>query len=88
MLSFDCCDKKFKALFQEWIDNRGCGIKTAELADKIVAACTKCGRDYCKQIVALKDHLVKKSQWIFGGDGWAYAVFHTYQVEQRKKIIQ
>ena len=70
----DCCDKKLKALFQEWIDNREDGIKTAELADKIVAACEKCGCDYCKQIVDLKDHLVKKSQWIFGGDGWAYDI--------------
>ena len=68
------CDKKLKDLFQEWIDNRECGIKTAELADKIVAACEKCGCDYCKQIVDLKDHLVKKSQWIFGGDGWAYDI--------------
>lgn len=68
------CDKKLKDLFQEWIDNREDGVKTAELADKIVAACEKCGCDYCKQIVDLKDHLVKKSQWIFGGDGWAYDI--------------
>ena len=39
-----------------------------------MAACEKCGCDYCKQIVDLKDHLVKKSQWIFGGDGWAYDI--------------
>ena len=70
----DCCSKEIKAMFQEWIDNRECGIKTAELADKIVAACEKCGCNYCKQIVDLKDHLVKKSQWIFGGDGWAYDI--------------
>jgi len=70
----DCCSKEIKAMFQEWIDNRECGIKTAELADKIVAACEKCGCDYCKQIVDIKDHLVKKSQWIFGGDGWAYDI--------------
>ena len=70
----ECCTGELKALFQEWIDNRECGMKTAELADKIVAACEKCGCDYCKQIVDLKDHLVKKSQWIFGGDGWAYDI--------------
>ena len=70
----ECCTKELKALFQEWIDNREDGVKTAELADKIVAACEKCGCDYCKQIVDLKDHLVKKSQWIFGGDGWAYDI--------------
>ena len=70
----NCCSAELKAMFQEWIDNRECGIKTADLADKIVAECEKCGCDYCKQIVDLKDHLVKKSQWIFGGDGWAYDI--------------
>ena len=70
----NCCSAELKAMFQEWIDNRECGMKTAELADKIVAECKKCDCDYCKQIVELKDHLVKKSQWIFGGDGWAYDI--------------
>ena len=70
----DCCDKKMKALFQEWIDNREDGVKTAELAPQILKACEKCGCDYCQQIIDLKDHLVKKSQWIFGGDGWAYDI--------------
>ena len=69
-----CCTEELKALFQEWIDNREDGVKTAELADKIIAECGKCNCDYCKQIVDLKDHLVKKSQWIFGGDGWAYDI--------------
>ena len=70
----NCCTKELKALFQEWIDNRECGIKTTELAPQILKACEKCGCDYCKQIIDLKDHLVKKSQWIFGGDGWAYDI--------------
>ena len=69
-----CCTKELKALFQEWIDNREDGVKTAELAPQILKACEKCGCDYCKQIIDLKDHLVKKSQWIFGGDGWAYDI--------------
>jgi pyruvate-ferredoxin/flavodoxin oxidoreductase len=29
----NCCSAELKAMFQEWIDNRECGIKTAELAD-------------------------------------------------------
>ena len=29
-----------------------------------------CGCDICKQLLALKSYIVKKSQWIFGGDGW------------------
>ena len=70
----ECCDKKLKDLFQQWIDNREDGVKTAELAPQILKACEKCGCDYCQQIIDLKDHLVKKSQWIFGGDGWAYDI--------------
>ena len=69
-----CCSDDLKKLFQAWIDNRENGVKTAELADKIVAGCEKCGCDKCMQILDLKDHLVKKSQWIFGGDGWAYDI--------------
>ena len=70
----ECCTKQLKDLFQEWIDNREDGVKTAELAPQILKACEKCGCDYCQQIIDLKDHLVKKSQWIFGGDGWAYDI--------------
>ncbi len=70
----NCCSQELKDLFQQWIDNRECGKTTQELADKIVPMAEACGCDYCKQIVDLKDHLVKKSQWIFGGDGWAYDI--------------
>ena len=70
----ECCTGELKKLFQAWIDNREDGVKTAELAPQIIKACEKCGCDYCKQIIDLKDHLVKKSQWIFGGDGWAYDI--------------
>ena len=33
-----------------------------------------CECDTCKDIVKNKDFLAKKSQWIFGGDGWAYDI--------------
>ena len=32
------------------------------------------GCDTCKEILAKKDYLAKKSVWIFGGDGWAYDI--------------
>ena len=68
-------EKPILELFQQWIDSREDGVKTAELADKIVAMCEKHDSyDFCKEILDLKDHLVKKSQWIFGGDGWAYDI--------------
>ncbi len=70
----NCCSAELKALFQQWIDARECGNTTAALAPQIIELASKCDCDYCKQIVAQKDHLVKKSQWIFGGDGWAYDI--------------
>ena len=70
----NCCSADLKALFQQWIDNRECGQTTEKLAPQIVEMASQCDCDYCKQIVDLKDHLVKKSQWIFGGDGWAYDI--------------
>ena len=70
----NCCSKELKDLFQQWIDNRECGVTTDKLAAQIIPMAEKCDCSYCKQIVELKDHLVKKSQWIFGGDGWAYDI--------------
>ncbi len=69
-----CCSEELKGMFQEWLDNRNSGVKTRELADKIIPAAEACDCSYCKQIVDLKEHLVAKSQWIFGGDGWAYDI--------------
>lgn len=70
----NCCSAELKDLFQQWIDNREDGAVTEKLAAQIVPMAEKCDCDYCKQIVSLKDHLVAKSQWIFGGDGWAYDI--------------
>ncbi len=63
-----------KALCAEWRENRKNGAKTKELAPKIVAAMEKINEPYAKEILSLKDYLVKVSQWIIGGDGWAYDI--------------
>ena len=73
-LACDCCSAEIKALFNEWIANRECTLKTKEIADKLVPMMEKCGCDICKQLLELKHSLVKKSQWIFGGDGWGYDI--------------
>jgi len=71
-LACDCCSAEIKALFTEWIENRECTLKTKEIADKLIPLMEKCGCDICKQLLELRHSLVKKSQWIFGGDGWGY----------------
>ena len=63
-----------KAACQEYLDTFACGITNGDATDKLVAALDGCECDTCKDIVKNKDFLAKKSQWIFGGDGWAYDI--------------
>ena len=63
-----------KAACQEYLDTFTCGITNGDATDKLVAALDGCDCDICKDIVKNKDFLGKKSQWIFGGDGWAYDI--------------
>ncbi len=63
-----------KAAGQEWLDTFSVGAANGAATDKLVAALEACGCDKAKDILAQKDYLAKKSQWIFGGDGWAYDI--------------
>ena len=66
--------EEVKAACQEWLDTFGSGITNGAATDKLVAALEGCDCEVCKDIVKNKDFLAKKSQWIFGGDGWAYDI--------------
>jgi pyruvate-ferredoxin/flavodoxin oxidoreductase len=68
------CSTEMKALFTEWIENRKNGEKTQEIADKLVPMLEACSCGICEQILTVKQYIVKKSQWIIGGDGWAYDI--------------
>lgn len=70
----NCCSDELKGLFAEWIENRENADKTKELEAKItpLVKASDCG--YCKEIAGLTQYLIKKSQWIIGGDGWAYDI--------------
>ena len=61
-------------LFKTWLANKDDYQVTREVADKLVPLLEACGCDVAKRILSLKDHLVKRSQWVFGGDGWAYDI--------------
>ena len=63
-----------KAAAQEWLDTYGCGATNGAATDKLVAALEACGCDKAQAILKDKEFLAKKSQWIFGGDGWAYDI--------------
>ena len=63
-----------KAAVKEYLDTVDDGNANTPATEKMIAALEACGCDAAKEILAQKDHLRKKSQWIFGGDGWAYDI--------------
>ena len=68
------CSDELKGVMKEWIANRGSSAGSAEVTARLVPMMEACGCDYCKEILAHKDWLIKKSQWIIGGDGWGYDI--------------
>ena len=63
-----------KAACKEYLDTFEVGATNGSATDKLVTALDGIECDTCKAIVKDKDFLAKKSQWIFGGDGWAYDI--------------
>ena len=73
-LKCDCCTDEMKALFAEWLEKREDGDATLALAAKIKPLVAACDCDCCKKINALSSFLVRRSQWIIGGDGASYDI--------------
>ena len=63
-----------KSAAEEFIKTYNDGQANSVATDKLIAALTKCDCAEAKEILKYKDYLRKKSQWIFGGDGWAYDI--------------
>ena len=74
-LAATTANEELKAAATEWADNYLEADGTRERADKFIAAMEKAGIDEkVKPIYERKDYLIKQSQWIVGGDGWAYDI--------------
>ncbi|MBQ4075008.1 MAG: pyruvate:ferredoxin (flavodoxin) oxidoreductase [Clostridia bacterium] len=71
---------EYQEAAKEWLENCDDAEGSKAAAEKILACvegCVGCGCEcdpLCKEIIDAKDMLVKKSIWIFGGDGWAYDI--------------
>ena len=63
-----------KAVLQDWLDNMNVGEGTRERANKLEKVLQKENSEIAKKILNDKEFFVKRSQWIFGGDGWAYDI--------------
>ena len=67
---------ELKAALSDWLENRENGVDARERADRLTTLleAEKGAEPILNKIYANKDFLVKRSHWIFGGDGWAYDI--------------
>ncbi len=68
--------ESLKAAMQDWLDNMNVSDGTRERAETLKAALAAENSDnqLLKEIAELGQYFVKRSHWIFGGDGWAYDI--------------
>lgn len=65
---------ELKNALQGWIDGINDSETTRETSEKLAAALEKEGSDLAKEMLSLKQYFIKRSVWVFGGDGWAYDI--------------
>jgi pyruvate-ferredoxin/flavodoxin oxidoreductase len=67
---------ELKVAISEWIENKEDAEGSKAAAAKILPLLNaeKDNNEALTEMFNKKDHLVKKSQWMFGGDGWAYDI--------------
>ena len=82
LINVEYATEEIKAAGKEWLENIDEAEGSKAAAAKLIAACEDGAVDGCpceactlaREVLAAKDMLVKKSIWIFGGDGWAYDI--------------
>ncbi len=63
-----------KAACNEWIDGINDAQRSVDASENVIKQLEKEKNPLAKDILNLKQYLVKKSVWMFGGDGWAYDI--------------
>ena len=63
-----------KEAFAEWLENKNNAEGSVVASKKVLAAIEGSNSEYAIEITKLKQYLIKKSIWVFGGDGWAYDI--------------
>ena len=73
--NIDSAPNALSALYNDWINFKNDGVKTQEITKNLLPILEQnLSAPGVKEILELKKFLVKKSQWIIGGDGWAYDI--------------
>ncbi|MDU6791778.1 MAG: thiamine pyrophosphate-dependent enzyme, partial [Anaerococcus sp.] len=74
-------DSELSEAFKAWLDgkedvkaSKEATAKILNLEDKAKSISDEKAKDLLHKIYTLKDYMIKKSVWIFGGDGWSYDI--------------
>ena len=73
-------DEDMKSAFNEWLSTKESGAESRRISEQVLAVLEKdttadeATKTLINEIKERKDYLVKRSQWILGGDGWAYDI--------------
>ena len=63
-----------KATFRAWIEAKSDADASKAASANVMAAIAGSDHRIAQEIRSLEKYLVKKSIWVFGGDGWAYDI--------------
>jgi len=60
--------------FNLWLEGKDIAEKSVAATEKVLGAIVKESDQLKNELLALKQYMIKKSLWVFGGDGWAYDI--------------
>ncbi len=63
-----------KEAIKNWIANFNLGEGSVAPSNELIACLEKENNPVAKEVLDLKQYIIKKSHWVFGGDGWAYDI--------------
>jgi pyruvate-ferredoxin/flavodoxin oxidoreductase len=63
-----------KEAYTEWLAGMNNAEASKVASEKVKAVIAGSESSYAKEIASLEQYLVKRSIWVFGGDGWAYDI--------------
>ena len=72
--TMDEVEPKLQDLYKKWMKNRSSGAETRVLKSPLVDALKDTSSKKAQEILEVKDHIAKQSNWMIGGDGWAYDI--------------
>jgi len=67
-------NEELKQACKAWIESKENAPKSKEATALVLPLLEKENDSLCRELLALKQYFIKKSVWMFGGDGWAYDI--------------